>query len=124
MTTTKTNVEFTKGQRVFTCGHSFHSWVAPILAELAGAAGIAGHEIAGMAVVGGSAGVPPYVNHHWNVPDETNAVKRALRSGNVDVLTLSPIWLPDPGIENFTQLALQHRPDARVTVQAFGLPND
>ena len=27
----------TKGQRVFTCGHSFHVWVPPILADLANA---------------------------------------------------------------------------------------
>jgi len=38
----------------------------------------------------------------------------------VDVLTLSPIFLPDPGIENFTKLALEHNPDIRVIVQPFG----
>ncbi|MFA5043568.1 MAG: hypothetical protein WC381_09810 [Kiritimatiellia bacterium] len=113
-----------RGQRVFTYGHSFHAWVAPILAELAKSAGIAGHAIAGRAEVGGSAGAPPYLNHHWNIPDEENATKKALRAGRVDVLTLSPIWLPDPGIEKFAELALEHNPGARVTVQEFWLPND
>ena len=43
---------------------------------------------------------------------------------NVDVLTLSPIWLPDEGIEKFAKLGLEHNPDIRVTVQEFWLPND
>jgi len=107
-----------------TCGHSFHAWVAPILEDLAKGAGIQGHHITGMAMVGGSAGVPPYLTHHWNMPDESNPVKQALRTGQVDVLTLSPIWLPDPAIEKFTQLALAHNPDTRLTVQAYWLPND
>lgn len=112
------------GQRVFTCGHSFHAWVAPILLDLANAAGIQNHQIAGQAMVGGSAGTPPYLTHHWNMPDDQNPVKQALKTGEVDVLTLSPIWLPDPAIEKFTQLGLAHNPKIRVIVQAFWLPND
>ena len=45
---------------------------------------------------------------HWDIPVEKNTAKTALMTGNVDVLTLSPIFLPDPGIENFTTLALEH----------------
>lgn len=114
----------TRGQRVFTCGHSFHTWIAPLLLDMANAAGIKGHEIAGVAMVGGSAGKPPYLMHHWNLPDAENPVKQALATGKVDVLTLSPIWLPDGGIENFARLALKHNPATRVLVQAFWLPND
>ncbi len=44
--------------------------------------------------------------------------------GKVDVLTLSPISMPDEGIGNFVKLALEHNPDVRVTVQEFWLPND
>ena len=40
------------------------------------------------------------------------------------MLTLSPIYLPDDGIENFTQLALKHNPDVRVSIQEFWLPFD
>ena len=40
------------------------------------------------------------------------------------MLTLSPIHLPDEGIENFTKLALEHNPKIRVTVQEFWLPFD
>ena len=47
-----------------------------------------------------------------------------MKAGKVDVLTLSPIWLPDEGIDNFAKLAVEHNPNVRVTVQEFWLPND
>ena len=107
------------GQRVFTCAHSFHSFVPPLLQEMAEAAGIRGHVVAGTSMIGGSR-----VIQHWDVPEETNAAKAALRAGQVDVLTLSPIWLPDEGIEKFAALALQYNPNVRVTIQEYWLPND
>ena len=55
----------TKGQRVFTCGHSFHFWIAPILGDMAKSAGIEGHEVVGVSMIGGSR-----VIQHWNVPDD------------------------------------------------------
>jgi len=109
----------TKGQRVFTCGHSFHVWVAGILSDMAKSAGIQGHEIAGLSSIGGSR-----VIQHWDVPEATNKAKEALAAGKVDVLTLSPIWLPDDGIEKFAKFAFEHNPDVRVTVQEYWLPAD
>ena len=109
----------TKGQRVFTVGHSFHTWVVPILDEIAKSAGISDHHVAGVSYIGGST-----VLQHWNLPDAQNKAKQALISGQVDVLTLAPIWLPDAGIENFVTLGLQHNPDLRITVQEYWLPND
>src|SRR6202007_3016281 len=50
--------------------------------------------------------------------------KKALGTGKVDVLTLSPIHLPDEGIEKFTKLALEHNPKIRITIQEFWLPFD
>ncbi|HEY8667051.1 MAG TPA: SGNH/GDSL hydrolase family protein [Tepidisphaeraceae bacterium] len=108
-----------QGQRVFTCGHSFHVWVADILIDMAKGAGISGHHAVGMSSIGGSR-----VIEHWDVPEEQNEAKKALRAGNVDVLTLSPIWLPDEGMAKFASLALQHNPNVRVTVQEYWLPND
>lgn len=108
-----------KGQRVFFCGHSFHMFVVPILNDMAVAAGIQGHEIAGRSSIGGSR-----VMQHWDVPDEKNAAKTALRAGAVDVLTLAPIWMPEDGIEKFARLGFEHNPDIRITVQEFWLPND
>lgn len=108
-----------KGQRVFSAGHSFHMFMPKMLAELANAAKISNHQQAGLSSIGGS-----YVYQHWNVADEKNTLKTALRAGQVDVLTLSPIYLPDDGIENLTKLGVEHRPDIRVTIQEFWLPFD
>jgi hypothetical protein len=108
-----------KGQRVFTCGHSFHVFMPGILKEVATKAGIEDHAIVGISPIGGSR-----VIQHWNVPDEKNKAKEALCAGKVDVLTLSPIYLPDDGIEKFVTLAVENNPKARVTVQEFWLPYD
>jgi hypothetical protein len=106
------------GQRVFTCGHSFHVFVYPILAEVAKSAGL-DHQSVGISRIGGSK-----VIQHWDVAEEKNEAKAALRAGKVDVLTLSPIWMPDEGIDNFAKLALQHNPNIRITVQEYWMPND
>jgi hypothetical protein len=106
----------TTGQRVFTCGHSFHVWVPGILADLCKKAAIPHHIQAGVSSIGGSR-----VIQHWNVAEEKNKAKEALKTGKVDVLTLSPIFLPDEGIENFTQLALEHNPAIRIAVQPIWL---
>ena len=107
------------GLRVFTCGHSFHIWVARMLYDMANAAGIKNHQMAGLSGIGGSR-----VIQHWDVADEKNLAKKALTEGKVDVLTLSPIWLPDDGIEKFAKLAFEHNPNIRITVQEYWLPND
>ena len=108
-----------KGLRVFTCGHSFHVWASPMIAEMAKAAGITDHKVAGVSSIGGSR-----VIQHWEVAEEKNLAKKSLTEGKVDVLTLSPIWLPDEGIEKFARLAFGHNPDIRITVQEYWLPND
>jgi hypothetical protein len=115
----QTLAPITQGQRVFTCGHSFHVFVYGILAEMAKSAGIEDHQLAGLSRIGGSR-----VIQHWDVAEEKNEAKAALRAGKVDVLTLSPIWLPDEGIEKFARLGLEHNPAIRVTVQEFWVPND
>lgn len=113
---TQTQVE---GQRVFSAGHSFHVFVPGILSDMAKGAGIKDHVFAGLSGIGGSR-----VIQHWDVADDKNKAKESLRSGKVDVLTLSPIHLPDEGIENFAKLAFEHNPKVRVTVQEFWLPFD
>ena len=106
----------TKGLRVFTCGHSFHVWVPEIVADLCRLAEIPDHVQLGVSSIGGSR-----VIQHWDITPDKNKAKEALQTGKVDVLTLSPIFLPDPGIENFTKLALEHNPNIRVIVQAIWL---
>jgi hypothetical protein len=106
----------TTGQRVFTCGHSFHVWVPAIVADLCKQAGIPNHVQVGVSSIGGSR-----VIQHWDIADEKNTAKAALKTGKVDVLTLSPIFLPDAGIENFTKLALSYNPEIRILVQPIWL---
>jgi hypothetical protein len=109
----------TEGQRVFSCGHSFHYFAPPIISDLAKKADIKDHKMVGLSSIGGSR-----VIQHWNVPDEKNKAKEELKAGRVDVLTLSPIHLPDEGIEKFARLAFENNPKVRVTVQEFWLPYD
>ncbi len=110
----------TKGQRVFSCGHSFHAFfITPIMSDMAKGAGIEGHEIVGVSKIGGSR-----VIQHWNVPDEKNQAKAALKESRIDVLTLSPMHTPDDGIDKFAELAFQHNPNVRVTIQEFWIPWD
>lgn len=108
-----------KGQRILSAGHSFHVFVPGILKDLAKGAQITDHLQVDLQSIGGSR-----VIQHWDLPDEKNKVKTALKTGKVDVLTLSPIYLPDEGIANFTALALEDNPGIRITVQEFWLPFD
>jgi hypothetical protein len=102
-----------KGQRVFVCGHSFHVFIGGPLGDMARAAGLKGHKLVGTQFLGGSR-----TQQHWNLPDEKNKAKQALKTGALDVLTLSPIQQPDEGVTHFVALALKHNPKVRVTVQA------
>ena len=108
----------TVGQRVATCGHSFHVFTYRQVDEMARSAGLK-HEVVGLSSIGGST-----VQKHWDVPEEKSAVKQVLRAGGADVLTLSPIWLPDDAIESFVKLGVEHNPALRVTVQEYWMPND
>jgi hypothetical protein len=149
-----------KGQRVYSCGHSFHYFVPPLLTEVAKSAEIKDHKFAGLSAIGGSR-----VIQHWNAAEITfkgekkavrvesfsddgkevvykpfgakqqtkakgdvekivSPVQALLGKGEVDVLTLSPIFLPDDGIEKFVELALKNNKDVRVTVQENWLPWD
>ena len=108
-----------RDSEVFTCGHSFHVFVYKLLDEVAKSAGIADHQSVGVSSIGGSR-----VIQHWDAPNDKFGSKAALTAGKVDVLTLSPIWLPDDGIDNFAKLGVEHNPNIRILVQEFWLPND
>lgn len=112
------------GQRIFICGHSFHVGIGGSprpntqvkgvpLQEVAELAGIKDQKIVGWQFLGGS-----QVLKHWNQTDDKDKVRKALRMGEVDVLTLSPTSvLPDEGIDHFTALSLDHNPKVRIFVQ-------
>ena len=108
-----------KGLRVLTAGHSFHVWMPGLLNDLAKNAGIIGHQQAGLSSIGGSR-----VIQHWDAEGDKQKIKPVLMEGKADVLTLSPIFLPDAGIENFVKLGLEHNPKLRITVQEFWMTFD
>lgn len=105
------------GLKVLTAGHSFHVWMPPLVAEMAKAAGIQGHEQLAISSIGGSK-----VIQHWELPPEKNKAKPILEAGKADLFTMAPTFLPDPGIENFTQLGLEHNPKIRFTLQQNWVP--
>jgi hypothetical protein len=113
------NPPIASGQRVFTCGHSFHVWAADLLPDLAREAGIPGHIAVGTSPIGGSRAI-----QHWDVPMERNIARQALRAGIVDVLTLSCMTFPDAGIRHFAEWAAAHNPAVRLIVQELWLPED
>ncbi len=108
----------TVGQRVTTCGHSFHVFTYRQVEQIATSAGLK-HQLVGLSSIGGST-----VQKHWAVPAEKSAVKQVLKAGKADVLTLSPIWLPDDAIELFVKIGIEHNPALRITVQEYWMPND
>jgi DNA-binding NtrC family response regulator len=76
------------------------------------AAGIKGHKLVGLQSLGASKSL-----QHWNLPDEQNQAKKALKAGEVDVFVMSPISFPDEGVENYVKLGLEHNPNMRFIVQ-------
>jgi hypothetical protein len=105
------------GLKVLTAGHSFHVWMPPLVAEMAKAAGIQGHEQLAISSIGGSK-----VIQHWELPPEKNKAKPILEAGKADLFTMAPTFLPDPGIENFTKLGLEHNSKIRFTLQQNWVP--
>lgn len=106
-----------KGLKVLSAGHSFHVWMPPLVAEMAKAAGIQGHEQLAVSSIGGSK-----VIQHWELPPEKNKAKPVLVAGQAELFTMAPTFLPDPGIENFVKLGLEHRADVRFTLQQNWVP--
>jgi len=62
--------------RVFVCAHSFMIFTSKLLPPIAKAAGFS-YASAGQQMIGGSCMI-----QHWNLPEEKNAAKSALREGN------------------------------------------
>ena len=108
------------GQRLFYTGHSFHMFVPPLVEQLVKSAGIQGHKQVGAQGIGGSR-----VIQHWDLADDKNKAKDALKSGEVDVFTMAAhVMIPDDGITKFTELGLKHNPNLRLLVQASWFPFD
>lgn len=101
------------GKRIYFVGHSFHMFIVRPLISLAKEAGITGHWAEGWDMIGGST-----PSQHWDRNGDENEPKKAIRSGRVEVLTLaSNVILPEPAIDHFADLAVEHNPAVRVMVQ-------
>ena len=110
----------TKGASIYACHHSYFVPVPEILAELANAGGFPDQTILGDHMIGGSKSI-----QHWESRDpEMNKARDELTAGKVDALILTPVYLPDAGIENFAQFGFEHNPDIRVTVMEAWAPFD
>jgi len=101
-----------KGQRVFFASHSGMWYVPDPLGELAESAKIKGHKKVGPQHLGFSKTL-----HHWELPEDKNQAKKALKAGEVDVFVMSPIQFPDEGVENVVKFGLTHNPNMRFLVQ-------
>ena len=108
-----------KGLRVLSTGNSFHYYVPSMLKAMALRAGIQGHVLVDYQGIGGSR-----VIQHWDVPDDQNKAKKALLTGNVDAMTMNPIFLPDEGIDKFVKLGLDKNPNIRFSIQQSWLIRD
>ncbi len=110
----------TKGASIYACHHSYFVPVPPILTELANAGGFSDQNILGDHMIGGSKSI-----QHWESHDaEMSKGRDELTAGKVDVLILTPVYLPDDGIEKFAQLGFEHNPDLRVTIMEARAPFD
>jgi hypothetical protein len=101
-----------KGQRVFFASHSGMKHVPDPLGELAESAKIKGHKSVGLQKLGSSTTL-----QHWNLPEDKNQAKKAVKAGEVDVFVMSPIQFPDEGVENFVKFGLEHNSNMRFLVQ-------
>ncbi len=103
----------TEGERVYFVGHSFHMFIVRPLIYLAREAGVSGHWAEGWDMIGGSTPM-----QHWERNGDDNEVKEALKTGRVQALTLaSNVVVPEPAIDLFADMAIEHNPDVRVLVQ-------
>ena len=101
-----------QGLRVFYASHSLMWYVPEPLGKMAETRGITGHKLVGLQPLGASRTI-----QHWNLPDDKNEAKQALKTGDVDVFVMSPISFPDEGVENYIQLGLAHNPKLKFIVQ-------
>jgi hypothetical protein len=80
---------------------------------LAKEAGFDGQRKLALQMIGNST-----VTQHWARGGDDNIIKKTLRGGGVDVLTLAPHrQMPEPAIDQFADLACRHNPNIRILAQ-------
>jgi hypothetical protein len=105
--------------RVVGSGNSFSGGSVSTFDEIVRLAGIKSATRVIYSGIGGSR-----VIQHWDLPDDKNVAKKALLEGNVDVMTMNPIFMPDEGIAKFVKFGLEHNPKMRFAIQQSWLIYD
>jgi hypothetical protein len=100
------------GQRVFYAAHSLMWPIPDPLNEVVNAYGIKDHVMVGLQSLGFSQTIA-----HWNLGEAQNQAKKALKTGKVDAFVMSPMDMPDPGVDNFVALGLENNPKTRFYLQ-------
>jgi hypothetical protein len=100
------------GRKLFYATHSLMWDVPAPLTEEVAAFGIKDHTVVGTQRLGFSR-----TQQHWDLPDGSNQAKTALQAGKVDDFIMSPMDMPDKGVENFVMLGVQNNPSMRFFVQ-------
>ena len=110
-TATAKTGEAPAGQRMFYASHSLMWDVPAPFAEMAEAHGIKGHTVS-MQQMGFSR-----TQQFWDQPEGQSRAKQALKAGNIDVFVMSPMDMPDKGVEEFVKLGILNNPQMRFFVQ-------
>jgi hypothetical protein len=107
--TVKAEEPIPAGQRVFYAAHSLMWDVPAPFGEAVNAFGIKDHVLAGLQSIGFSR-----TQQHW---DQGTQAKQALKTGTVDDFIMSPMDMPDTGVDNFLALGLENNPKMRFFLQ-------
>ena len=99
------------GQRLFYASHSLMWDVPDPLAEMVKAYGITNHTLS-IQRMGFSR-----TQQFWDQPESQSQAKRALKTGDLDDFVMSPMDMPDTGVDGFVKLGLLNNPHMRFFVQ-------
>jgi hypothetical protein len=99
------------GQHMFYASHSLMWDVPAPLAKMAGAYGITNHSHS-IQQMGFSR-----TQQFWDQPEAQSQAKQALKTGNYDDFVMSPMDMPDQGVEEFVKLGILNNPHMRFFVQ-------
>jgi len=99
------------GLRIFYASHSLMWDVPPPLAQVVSAYGITNHTLS-IQRMGFSR-----TQQFWDQAEAQSDAKKALKAGNTDVFVMSPMDMPDKGVEEFVKLGILNNPNMRFFVQ-------
>ena len=99
------------GQHMFYASHSLMWDVPAPFAEMVKAYGITNHTL-GIQQMGFSR-----TQQFWDQPEAQSQAKQALKTGNLDDFVMSPMDMPDKGVEEFVKLGILNNPHMRFFVQ-------